>query len=81
MIGQGLLTDISLEQAIANYNNAAVKGIIKTMSKMGICTIDGYRGAQIFEAVGIRQDVIERYFTFTASRVGGIGLDEIAHGS
>ena len=78
MIEQGLLTDISPEQAIANYNSAAVKGIIKAMSKMGICTIDGYRGAQIFEAVGIRQDVIERYFTFTASRVGGIGLDEIA---
>ncbi len=78
MIEGGLLTDISPEQAIANYNNAAVKGIVKAMSKMGICTIDGYRGAQIFEAVGIRQDVIERYFTFTASRVGGIGLEEIA---
>jgi glutamate synthase (ferredoxin) len=79
MIGQGMLTEISPEQAIANYNNAAAKGIVKVMSKMGICTIDGYRGAQIFEAVGIHAGVIDRYFTFTASRVGGVGLDEIAH--
>ena len=54
MIDQGLLTGHQpSQQAVANYNKAAVKGIVKVMSKMGICTIDGYRGAQIFEAVGI----------------------------
>jgi glutamate synthase domain-containing protein 2 len=48
------------------------------MSKMGISTIQSYRGAQIFEAVGLRQDVIDKYFTWTPSRIGGIGLDVIA---
>ena len=61
-----------------NYIKALVKGVVKVMSKMGICTIDGYRGAQIFEALGLNQDVIDRYFTWTASRVGGIGMDVIA---
>jgi glutamate synthase (ferredoxin) len=52
--------------------------VIKVMSKMGISAIQSYRGAQVFEALGIRQDVIDHYFTWTASRVGGIGLDVIA---
>jgi glutamate synthase (NADPH) large chain len=78
MIADGMLPGVTYEQAVATYNKAAGKGIIKIMSKMGICTIDGYRGAQIFEAVGIGRAVIDRYFTDTASRVGGIGLDEIA---
>ena len=51
---------------------------IKVMSKMGISAIQSYRGAQIFEAVGLRQDVIDEYFTWTASRIGGIGMDVIA---
>ena len=60
-----------------NVIKALGKGILKTMSKMGISTIQSYRGAQIFEAIGIRQDVIERYFTWTPSRIEGIGLNEI----
>ena len=76
--GEGDPGSSPLEQAIANYNRAALKGIVKVMSKMGICSIDGYRGAQIFEAVGIAREVIDAYFTFTVSRIGGVGLDVIA---
>ena len=54
------------------------EGVVKVMSKMGISTVQSYRGAQIFEAVGISADVIDRYFTGTASQLGGIGLDTIA---
>ena len=60
-----------------NYIKAVHKGVVKVMSKMGISTIQGYRGAQIFEAVGLSQQVVDRYFTWTSSRVGGIGLDVI----
>ncbi len=56
---------------------AATDGVIKVLSKMGISTIQSYRGAQIFEAVGIHKDVIDKYFTRTASRLGGIGMDMI----
>ncbi len=78
MIWQGMLTDITPEKALKNYIKAAVKGVVKTMSKMGISTIQSYRGAQIFEALGLNQDVIDRYFTWTPSRVGGVGIDVIA---
>jgi len=57
---------------------AVVKGVVKVMAKMGICTIDGYRGAQIFEALGLEQGLVDRYFTGTSSRVGGAGSDVIA---
>ena len=57
---------------------AATKGVIKVMAKMGISAIQSYRGAQVFEAVGLRQDVIDEYFTWTPSRIGGIGMDVIA---
>ena len=57
---------------------AATKGVIKVMAKMGVSAIQSYRGAQVFEAVGLRQDVIDEYFTWTSSRVGGIGMDVIA---
>lgn len=72
------ITGIPFEEAEANYVNAVTDGIIKVLSKMGISTIQSYRGAQIFEAVGIHMDVIDRYFTRTSSRLGGIGLDIIA---
>ncbi|HCQ97815.1 MAG TPA: hypothetical protein DIU48_00240, partial [Acidobacteria bacterium] len=49
------------------------KGVLKVMSKMGISSLQGYRGAQIFEAIGLNKDFVDRYFTSTASRVGGIG--------
>ncbi len=77
MTRQGLLTGVTAEEAQDHYLKAVVKGIVKVMSKMGICTIDGYRGAQIFEALGLAQEVVDRYFTGTSSRVGGAGIDVI----
>ena len=67
-----------LDVAIDNYISAARHGIVKILSKMGISAVKSYQGAQIFEALGIGEEVIEKYFTSTASRIGGIGLDEIA---
>ena len=78
MIENGQLTDVDLKSAVKKFIKASVKGIVKTMSKMGISTIQSYRGAQIFEAVGIHPDVIEKYFCWTSSRIGGIKLEEIA---
>jgi len=78
MIREGLLTKVDHKTACKNFVKAATKGVIKVMSKMGISAIQSYRGAQVFEALGLRQDVIDQYFTWTASRVGGIGLDVIA---
>ncbi len=69
---------MNVEQAEASYVQAVTDGIIKILSKMGISTIQSYRGAQIFEAIGIHMDVIDKYFTRTSSRLGGIGLDIIA---
>ncbi len=66
------------EKAIKNYINAINKGLLKVFSKMGISTLQSYRGAQIFEAIGLSQEVIDQYFTKTTSRIGGIGLDIIA---
>ena len=78
MIHEGLLTDVDHEAACKNFVKAATKGVVKVMSKMGISAMQSYRGAQVFEAVGLRQDVIDEYFTWTASRIGGIGIDVIA---
>jgi len=78
MIREGALTAIDHKTACKNFVKAASKGVIKVMSKMGISAIQGYRGAQVFEALGLRQDVIDHYFTWTPSRVGGIGLNVIA---
>ncbi len=64
--------------ALENYIHALNKGLMKIMSKMGISTLRSYRNAQVFEAVGLSQAVLDRYFTGTTSRVGGIGLEEIA---
>lgn len=72
------LTGIDLQKAIKHYVKAAVKGIVKTMSKMGISTIQSYRGAQIFEAVGLNSEVVDTYFKWTASRIEGIDLAGIA---
>jgi glutamate synthase domain-containing protein 2/glutamate synthase domain-containing protein 1/glutamate synthase domain-containing protein 3 len=78
MIREGLLPKVDHKTACKNFVKAATKGVIKVMSKMGISAIQSYRGAQVFEALGLRQDVIDHYFTGTSSRVGGIGLDVIA---
>jgi glutamate synthase (NADPH/NADH) large chain/glutamate synthase (ferredoxin) len=67
-----------LEQAAQNTLKALGKGLLKTISKMGISTIQSYRGAQIFEAVGLERELIERHFTGTASRIGGVGLEVLA---
>ena len=69
--------NITPEKAVENYLEASHKGILKIMSKMGISAIQSYRGAQIFEAVGLSDEVIAEYFTGTSSRIGGIGIKEI----
>ena len=78
MIGQDLLTGVDRAKAVRNYIKALNKGILKVMAKMGISTLQSYCGAQIFEAIGLNRDVVDRYFTGTASRVGGIGIEVIA---
>ena len=70
--------EMKLERAIENYITAVKKGLLKVMSKMGVSTFRSYRGAQIFEAVGLSDELVERYFTGTPSRIGGIGLDSLA---
>lgn len=78
LVAKNLIVQHQSHKAEANYVKAAVKGIVKVLSKMGISTIQSYQGAQIFEAVGLNHTVIEKYFTGTASRIDGIGLAEIA---
>jgi glutamate synthase (ferredoxin) len=78
LIRQGLLVDIESATAHKHYLKAATKGVVKVASKIGISTIQSYRGAQIFEAIGLNQAVVDRYFSWTASRIQGVGLDIIA---
>jgi glutamate synthase (ferredoxin) len=78
MIDQRMLAGVSPEKAMKNYIKALNKGVLKVMSKMGISTLQSYRGAQIFEAVGLEKAFVDRHFTWTASRIGGIGIDAIA---
>ena len=78
MIRQDLLTGIDHRKAVNHYTKAVKKGVLKVMSKMGISTLQSYRGAQIFEALGLEQNFVDRYFTNTPSRIGGIELDEVA---
>ena len=77
LIEEGVL-DKDFHTAVADYDAAILHGIVKIASKMGISTLQSYQSAQIFEAIGISRDVIDQYFTNTISRVGGIGLREIA---
>ena len=78
LIGQGYIPDMEYDKAVDNFIKAINKGLIKTMSKMGISTVQSYRGAQIFEAIGLDKKFVNSYFTWTASRIGGVGLDVIA---
>lgn len=78
MIREGMLKDITHEKAVEKYKKSIVKGVVKVMSKMGISTIQSYRGAQIFEAVGLNHTLIDKYFTWTSSRIEGVGIDAIA---
>jgi len=78
MIRDGLLLDRDHKTACKNFAKAATKGVIKVMSKMGVSAVQSYHGAQLFEAVGIRQDLIDEHFSGTASRIGGIGMNTVA---
>ncbi len=75
---EGYYVKAEAEQAVANLIKALGKGVLKVMSKMGVSTVASYTGAQIFEAVGLSQSVVDRYFTGTTSKLGGIELDTIA---
>ena len=66
------------QQAVKNFIKAINKGLTKTMAKMGISTVQSYCGAQVFEAIGLDKEFVDKYFTWTASRIGGIGLDVVA---
>lgn len=78
MVRHHKLKDITPEKALYNYVKAATKGVVKVLAKMGISTIQSYRGAQIFEAIGLDSSVIDTYFTWTYTPVGGITIDVIA---
>ena len=78
MIDRGVLAGIDREKALQNYIKAAGKGVLKVMSKMGISTVASYTGAQLFQAIGISQAVLDEYFTGLHCPVGGIDLDDIA---
>ncbi|MEQ1862474.1 MAG: glutamate synthase large subunit [Chthoniobacteraceae bacterium] len=78
MIRQGLLVGVDHKAACKNYIKAATKGIIKVASKIGISTMQSYRGAQIFEAVGLNQALVDKYFTWTATRIEGADIAIIA---
>jgi glutamate synthase (NADPH/NADH) large chain len=78
MIRQGMLPGLTHKKAVANYVKALNKGILKVMSKMGISTLQSYCGAQIFEAIGLKKAFVDRYFTWTPSRIEGIGIEMVA---
>jgi len=78
LVRSGFITGITPEKAVKNLIYALGKGVLKIMSKMGISTVSSYAGAQVFEAVGLSQELIDTYFTGTESKLGGVGLDVIA---
>ncbi|MGV0635845.1 glutamate synthase large subunit [Mycolicibacillus trivialis] len=78
MLDRGVIDDLDREHALANYVKAAGKGVLKVMSKMGISTRASYTGAQLFQPVGISQDLLDEYFTGLSCPIGGITLDDIA---
>ncbi len=78
LVVRGVITGISIERSAKNMIKALGKGVLKIMSKMGISTVGSYAGAQCFEAIGLAQDFIDKYFTGTTSKLGGVGLDIIA---
>ena len=78
LVRAGYITGISQEKAVRNLIYALGKGVLKIMSKMGISTVSSYAGAQVFEAVGLSQEFVDTYFTSTETKLGGIGIEEIA---
>lgn len=79
MVRNGEIAGITVSKAIENLIKALGKGVLKVMSKMGISTVSSYSGAQCFEAIGLSQEFVEAYFTGTASQLGGIGIEVVAH--
>ena len=78
LIEEGLLKGVTEEESLENYRKAVDKGVLKVATKMGISTLQSYRGAQIFEAIGLNRALVDEYFTWTASRVEGAGLEVVA---
>ena len=82
MVQRGLLPpEITAEKAVKNFIKAIDKGLLKTFSKMGISTLQSYRGAQVFEAIGLSRELVDEYFSGTVSRIEGVGLEVIARES
>ncbi|MFE6994736.1 glutamate synthase large subunit [Microbacterium sp. NPDC057659] len=77
LVRTGFITDLEPEQAVHNLIHALGKGVLKIMSKMGISTVSSYAGAQVFEAVGLSQELVDAYFTGTTTRLGGIGIEDV----
>ncbi len=78
LVNQGLVKNITAEEAGYNLINSLSTGLLKILSKMGICTVQSYQGAQIFEALGLGDDFVNRYFPGTPTNIGGLGIEEIA---
>lgn len=78
MVKEGEITGVTVEEAKENYIEALNHGLLKILSKMGICTLQSYHGAQIFEVLGLNKEFVDKYFEGTPSRVGGVGVDVIA---
>ncbi|WP_435203641.1 glutamate synthase large subunit [Janibacter sp. GS2] len=78
MVRREVITEVDEETAVTNLIKALGKGVLKVMSKMGISTVASYRGAQVFEALGLGQQLVDEYFTGTVSQLGGVGLEVIA---
>ncbi|HET7660110.1 MAG TPA: glutamate synthase large subunit, partial [Oryzihumus sp.] len=78
LVRSGQLADVTAEKAVANLIKALGKGVLKVMSKMGISTVASYRGAQVFEAIGLSTELVQRYFTGTVTQLGGVDLEVLA---
>ncbi|MFV0253655.1 MAG: glutamate synthase large subunit [Beutenbergiaceae bacterium] len=78
LVHTGVIEGVEPQQAVKNLIKGLGKGVLKVMSKMGISTVASYRGAQVFQAVGLSQELVDKYFTATATPLGGVGLDVLA---
>ncbi|QUH24577.1 glutamate synthase large subunit [Serpentinicella alkaliphila] len=77
-VDKNIVTGVSTEKAVYNYVKAATKGVVKVLSKMGISTFQSYQGSQIFEALGLKKELVDKYFTWTPTRIEGIGIEELS---
>jgi glutamate synthase (NADPH) large chain len=78
LVDSNIINKVSKEKAISNYRKSICSGLLKILSKMGICTIQSYHGAQIFEALGLSQEFVDKYFKGTTTTIGGIDIDVVA---